>query len=221
MIWKSFASKWLDAIKAKDQALAAKYPRWRRRKYLVNEFQTKYAVALVLLSVFITVMIGVVMYKLFSGNVPEATDVFDETNVLDRHLRLLIAGLAILVVAAFGFFFVLVILASHRIAGPLVVMGRYMSELSSGKYPVMRPLRENDELKEFFAQFKGAVDRLREREIEELRVIEDALECLSPMVSGPKAQEALGGLRSILETKRKALQEEKPSGVKSIATSAA
>jgi hypothetical protein len=221
MSWKSFASKWLDAIKMKEQALGVKYPRWRRRNYLVNQFQTKYAVLLVVLSIVITVMVGVVMYKLFSGNAPESTDIFDEANVLDRNVRLLIAGLSILVVAAFGFFFVIVILASHRIAGPLFVMGRYMSDLSSGKYPAMRPLRKNDELKEFFAQFKTAVDRLRERETEEARIIEDALESLSPMVSGPKAQEALRGLRTISEAKRKALQDEKPSEVKSIATSAA
>jgi len=85
-------------------------------------------------------------------------------------------------------------------------MGRYMSELSSGKYPIMRQLRQNDELKEFFAQFKGAVDRLRERETEEVRVVERVLERLSPMVLGPTAQEALGELKAVLETKRKALQ---------------
>jgi len=203
---KSFAWKWLEAIKTKEQALGVKYPRWRRRKYLVNEFQTKYAVTLVLMSIIITVMVGVVMYKLFRGSVPVSSDVLDETNVIDHHVRLLIGGLAILVVVAFGFFFVIVVLESHRIAGPLFVMGRYMSELSSGKYPIMRQLRQNDELKEFFAQFKGAVDRLRERETEEVRVVERVLERLSPVVSGPAAQEALGELKAVLETKRKALQ---------------
>lgn len=204
---RSLPVRWLDAIRAKEQSLATKYPWFRRRNYLLYKFQTKYALALIFLGVFITVTIGVVMYRLFSGNTP--TGGLDDGAGLDRNFRWLVLGLAALIVTAFGSFFVLVVLTSHRVAGPLVVMSRYMSQLASGQYPLMRALRENDELKEFFLDFKGAVDRLRERDIEESKTIEKALETLSPAVSGAKAHEALAELRLILENKRRALHQEK------------
>jgi len=204
---RSLPARWLAAIRAREQALAAKYPWFRRRNYLLYKFQTKYALALIFLSVFITITIGVVMYRLFHGNAP--TDGLDDGAGSDRNFRWLMLGLAALMVTTFGCFFVLVVLTTHRVAGPLVVMSRYMSQLASGQYPSMRPLRENDELKEFFLDFKGAVDRLRQRDIEESKTIEKALETLSPIASGSKAQELLAELRLILENKRRALHQEK------------
>jgi len=202
---RSLPARWLAAIKSKEQDLAAKYPWFRRRNYLLYSFQTKYALALVFLSVFVTVTIGVVMYRLFNGSTP-ATGL-EDVSAVDRNLYWLVGGLSVLIVSAFGCFFVLVVLTSHRVAGPLVVMSQYMSQLANGRYPAMRPLRESDELKEFFAEFKGAVDQLRERDARESKTIEKALETFSPMVSGSKAQEVLAELRSILANKRQALQE--------------
>jgi hypothetical protein len=72
----------------------------------------------------------------------------------------------------------------------------------------MRPLRDSDELKEFFSHFQSAVGRLRERDSRQANAIEHALDTLSPIVSGDRAQEALSGLRVVLEDKRKSLNQE-------------
>ncbi len=209
MLSSSFPLRALEAIKAKERALAAKYPLWRRRNFLLYSFQTKYAIWLMALGVLITAIMGVVMYKLFSSSAPDGSlDGVDGAANYDQRFRWIVGGLTMLTLFSFGLFFVLVILVLHRIAGPLLIMSRYMSELAGGKYPVMRPLRDSDELKEFFSHFQSAVGKLRERDSREANAIEHALDTLSPTVSGQRAQEALSGLRVVLEDKRKSLNQE-------------
>jgi hypothetical protein len=60
-------------------------------------------------------------------------------------------------------FFVL-IRQTHRIAGPLFVVTRYMKDIINGHYPEhLRPLRDTDLLKDFYAIFNEMVFVLRER----------------------------------------------------------
>ncbi len=42
------------------------------------------------------------------------------------------------------------VVVTHRIAGPIFVMNRYLGVLASGRIPTMRPLRKNDELKTLY-----------------------------------------------------------------------
>ena len=53
---------------------------------------------------------------------------------------------------------------SHRIAGPIYLLERYLDEIIEGKYPDVRPLREGDEFKGLFSKFVVAVAALKERE---------------------------------------------------------
>jgi len=60
-------------------------------------------------------------------------------------------------------FFVL-IRQTHRIAGPLFVISRYMKDIANGHIPEhMRPLRDNDLLKDFYSIFQEMVVALKER----------------------------------------------------------
>src|SRR5258707_6351385 len=137
MLSSSFPMRALEAIKAKERALAAKYPLWRRRNFLLYSFQTKYAIWLVALGVLITAIMGVVMYKLFSGSAPDGSlDGVDGGVNYDQRLRWVVGGLTLLTLFSFGLFFMLVILTSHRIAVPLLIMNRYMLELAGGEYTV-------------------------------------------------------------------------------------
>ena len=52
-------------------------------------------------------------------------------------------------------FFFILILQTHRIAGPVYVMTYYMKEFLDGrKHEHLRPLRKHDQLKDFYQLFK-------------------------------------------------------------------
>ncbi len=80
-----------------------------------------------------------------------------------------IAALVLLVGIA-GVFF------THKVAGPIHRMRQLFREVSDGKFTPYRPLRKGDELQEFFAEFSTMVERLRERQRDEITHLETAIE---------------------------------------------
>ena len=113
----------------------------------------------------------------------------------DQRMLAIIFLAALAVAATLG---LLGILITHRIAGPVLVLSRYAEAISQGTYPPMRPLRKNDELKEYFEVFRRAVDRLKAKESAEIA----ELEALVPTLSG----EGVERLRSILSRKQAVLE---------------
>jgi hypothetical protein len=58
--------------------------------------------------------------------------------------------------------FIVLILKTHRIAGPIYVMSNYMKQIISGKIPpVLRPLRDKDALKDFYELFYKTIIALK------------------------------------------------------------
>lgn len=53
---------------------------------------------------------------------------------------------------------------THRIYGPIDIMSEYINKIIRGEYPTTRPIRKNDELRDFYSQFSKMIDVLRERE---------------------------------------------------------
>jgi len=113
----------------------------------------------------------------------------------DQRMLAIILIASVAVAATLG---LLGILITHRIAGPVLVLSRYAEALSQGTYPPMRPLRKNDELKEYFEVFRHAVDRLKAKESAEIA----ELEALVPSLSG----EGVDRLRSIVSRKQAVLE---------------
>src|SRR5687767_1956986 len=69
-----------------------------------------------------------------------------------------VVGMALVMLIAAGF---LGLLVTHRVAGPVYAMTRYMAALAQGTYPSVRNLRKSDELQDLFALFQKSVDYLR------------------------------------------------------------
>ena len=104
--------------------------------------------------------------SLLSGRPRSAVAVFSPKRTGDVH-RVLTAldgccHEVPLVVIGFGVAFSLVtagtlgvwsFIVSHRICGPLFVIERFIGELASGRFPKLRPLRQKDEFKSFYASF--------------------------------------------------------------------
>jgi len=178
------------------------YSKFRRKSFVLYQFQSTYAIAAVLLSMFITVMTGMISYRLFRGPGGSPLELLEANGMIDGRGIWLVVGVFIWTICSFAFFYFIVIIATHRVAGPLAVISEQLEELSHGRYPQMRDLRQDDELKEFFALFRSVVDRLKARDAEEAEVMENALAAIESVASSARAQQAASALRALIEEKR-------------------
>lgn len=81
-----------------------------------------------------------------------------------RNNRILLASLVLCVLLQGLILYMLIIRITHRISGPVYVMSNYFRDIIDGKLPDPRPLREKDELKDFYELFKELVYSLKHRE---------------------------------------------------------
>jgi len=98
------------------------------------------------------------------------------------------------------------ILITHRIAGPLFAISRYLGQIRAGKLANVRPLRKKDELKEFFFVFNEMVTELRSRTEAEITTLEGIALRLNDLKSEGAEVEALQAqINGMLESKREYL----------------
>jgi signal transduction histidine kinase len=83
--------------------------------------------------------------------------------IITRNRYLLIA-LMVIVIAQGVILYALLIRQSHRISGPIYVMSNQIRDILKGKTPSMRPLRQKDELKDFYNLLGQLLDRYDEKE---------------------------------------------------------
>ncbi|MGI5860741.1 MAG: hypothetical protein ACOX6T_01650 [Myxococcales bacterium] len=151
-----------------------------RRQYLIDRaFQLKYTIILVVVGAAISLLFGAMMYQAHV----EATQMMDLPDRFreavaerDSALLWLVMAIAVVMAVALGLFGVLV---THRVAGPIYVFSHYLRVLGEGRFPKLRPLRKNDELKGFYEIFHEAVLSMREREKangEQLKELAGAIE---------------------------------------------
>ncbi len=126
----------------------------------------------------------------------------------DRLLLAAFAGIALLLAAALG---LLGVVITHRVAGPVFVMGHYLSVLAQGRFPRMRTLRRSDELAGFFAVFIEAVEAMKKREARHVAVLEDALARIrSAAARAPDLLSAVQALEAAAMERRLALAADDP-----------
>jgi len=136
-----------------------------RRNFLVDRsFQLKYTLYMVVVGAAISLLFGAMMYQAHV----EATQLIDMPDPLreavksqDSTLLWLVMAIAVVMAVALGLFGILI---THRVAGPIYVFSHYMNVLGEGRYPMLRPLRKNDELKTFYERFHGAVEAMKDRD---------------------------------------------------------
>jgi len=108
--------------------------------------------------------------KAFAGAMRDiAKNHSDNMETLSRIItynRILMVILVISILAQSVILYILLIRKTHKISGPIFVMSNYMKEIIDGKFPSPRPLRDRDELKNFYNLFTKMVNTLKERERE-------------------------------------------------------
>ncbi|XXF79446.1 signal protein [Myxococcaceae bacterium GXIMD 01537] len=183
-----------------------------RRTYLLDrEFQLKYILLLASIGAAGTGLFGALAYRVHRGALAAAGLEGGGSGTT----LLWLAGLAVLGMgAALGLFG---LVFTHRVAGPVHVMSLYMAALAAGRYPRLRPLRQRDELRRFFERFGEAVDRIRQREAEEARLLGEALAALGPLATTAQARGALQALEALQARKSQAIETTPSGAFKSLA----
>ncbi len=155
--------------------------------YLIDRrFQLKYSMLAVIASLLIAGVLGFFLYQarreastLLKDQLitlqpsAELSGLINKTLEEDRDKTfwVLLASMGgfVVVLTAFGIFY------THRVAGPLYAIGRYIQQVSDGNLRDVRPLRKNDELKDFFELFNTMLKELQQREQRDLSVLDDVL----------------------------------------------
>lgn len=89
-----------------------------------------------------------------------------------RSILATIFGLLGVLVVVLG---VVGIVITHKVAGPIYKMTRYMQKLRHGSLVEPAPLRQGDDLVEFFEEMRAAVRRLRERQESDIQLLNDTI----------------------------------------------
>jgi hypothetical protein len=183
-----------------------------RRHFLVDRgFQLKYAVVMALAGLAVAAVFGFWLHQVHAQAIALLSPDGATRALIERSDALLLAafaGIALLLAAALG---LLGVVITHRVAGPVFVMGHYLSVLAQGRFPKMRTLRRSDELRAFFAVFIQAVEAMKKREARHVVVLEDALARMRAAVArSPELHPAVQALEAAAMERRMALAADDP-----------
>jgi phage shock protein PspC (stress-responsive transcriptional regulator) len=196
-------------VSAAAEATAAEP--FRRRYLLDRTFQLKYALVMALAGLVVAGVFGLWVHQAHAQAAALLTPDPETRALLDRSDRMLLgvlAGIAALLSAALG---LLGIVITHRVAGPVFVMGHYLRVISEGRFPRMRTLRNSDELRTFFKTFLDAVEALKRRERRHAEVLEDSVHRMRAAVTRwPDLAPAIEALEAAARERRLALAADSP-----------
>jgi len=222
-LWQIYAchtlliAQYLREVRVKAAALlaansfTARTGIFRRQTYSVHRFQTRFALTFIVLSAFHTTVSAMVVYQLFGGpqsGIALVAGMARLTSLEPQAVRLF-STLLILAMASYAVLYFIIIVSTHRVAGPIALMQRHLTSLLNGRYPKFRPLRRHDELKDFFEQLQRLVERLRANDAEEGKVLQQAWDCLSAQPVAAKEQVVLASLQKLIDAKQRALEGSK------------
>lgn len=179
-----------------------------RRRYLVDRgFQLKYALLMAAAGLVVAAVFGVWLHQAHAQATALLSPDPETRALVERSDRLLLGAfivIALLLSAALG---LLGVVITHRVAGPVFVMGHYLHVLAEGRFPRMRTLRRSDELKIFFQTFLEAVDAMKLREARHAALLEDAVRRMRA-AAAPDLGPAIDALARAAQERRAALAQD-------------
>ena len=101
---------------------------------------------------------------------------------------------------------IFLVVITHKVAGPLHVIGLYFDRLAAGSLPFVHNLRRGDELKVFHKKFKDMCNALRHRAEQDI----DAIDRFAAACAEARVDES-GALGHALEDLRKLSREKQGS----------
>jgi len=199
---------------AEGSTASAGAPAHHRRTYLVDRgFQLRYALLLAGAGAVLALFCGLWLHQAHvqaTELLPLDADARALVERSDRELLGALLGITGLMALALG---VLGVIITHRVAGPVLVLGRYLQAFGQGRFPRVRALRRGDELKRLFGVFGDGVEALRAREAAHADLLEQAVARLR--VTLPRAPELAAVADQLAEAarqRREALADEPAPG---------
>jgi signal transduction histidine kinase len=176
---------------------------------LNRKFQLKYCFMLVGLSSAISVALGWFLVQ----QVRENSRMLQLEAELDEAFQAQLADadaqIFLVLVGSFLLFNVLLffvgVFITHRMAGPIFVLRRYLLALAEGRLPQIRKLRKGDEFKEVLEALVVAADALQHRTEAEINLLKRTITALE--TQGEATTGLRGELATQVETKRAMLEE--------------
>lgn len=199
---------------AEGTTASAGAPAHHRRTYLVDRgFQLRYALLLAGAGAVLALFCGLWLHQAHvqaTELLPLDAATRDLVARSDRELLGALLGITGLMALALG---VLGILITHRVAGPMLVLGRYLQAFGQGRYPRVRALRRGDELQRLFGVFGEGVEALRARESAHADLLEQAVARLRAAQARAPELAAVGDqLAAAARERREALADQPAPG---------
>jgi hypothetical protein len=193
-----------------DATSAPAAPTAQRRQYLVDRgFQVKYALVMAAAGLVVAAVFGLWIHQAHVQATALLAPDAETRALVERSDRLLLGAfvaIALLLATALGLVGVVI---THRVAGPVFVMGHYLKVLAEGRFPRMRTLRRSDELREFFKVFLDAVEQMKVREARHTAVLEDAVRRMRAVAAAaPDLAPAIDALEKAARERRSALAQD-------------
>ncbi len=152
-------------------------PGFHQRRYLVDKrFQFKYTAMVIILSSIVFAILGYELYRKTIANTEilqiQNIDVKGLVTLQDRQILYLLGGFFLLQVASL---FVLGILITHRIAGPMFRVQKFLEDIAEkGEIRPLNPVRSRDEFQGFFDSLSRVVSMLNSQSESRKMKLEEA-----------------------------------------------
>jgi hypothetical protein len=199
---------------------AAARPVYKRkvRNYLLDVgLQLRYTATIVVVAIFLTAGLGFKMYQatrevsriiLFTGLADPATAQELQAQFANSD-RVVLWG-----IIGFGFVLILSIsavgiLITHKVVGPLYKISSFFGRVRDNRLgPAPSGLRKGDELQDFYSSFREMHVAVRDRVVEDVRVLGEAVAAIESSADGrtPAVQRALDELRQLRKRKEDSLE---------------
>lgn len=101
--------------------------------------------------------------KTFKENLMLTNRINENHERIKKNTLIVLYILIVLTVVQAAIIFFQFIFFSHKISGPLLVMTNYLREFRKGNNPEFRPLRGNDELREFYNELGETITQLSQK----------------------------------------------------------
>jgi len=117
----------------------------------------------------------------------------EERDMQAFYIMAIVVAVLVLVLAGGG------IVVTHKVAGPLFALRKFMDAVKAGSWDMVRPFRKGDEFPELGDTFKALAADIRGRHEAELKQIEE----IRSSLAGGDAAGAARGLEALAESKRR------------------
>lgn len=166
--------------------------RYKRKlsNYLIDKkLQLRYILVVTLLSGVIAGALGFMIYDQRHQStmsiesdleelVQNADDIKAITGDYESEDRVLVykmvgAGIGLVIILS-----LYLVIMTHKVAGPLFKTSIYFDRMAEGRLTVVTPLRRGDMLQDFFEKFKDMHDTVRQRALDDVAAMEQAIAAL-------------------------------------------